>query len=125
MDVEDIKRDFSRVYFEDPLIATKFIFYAGDVRGGLGERKVFNSCMNWLVENKPEVALCILDFIPEYTRWDNLAKLVDSKNKMVSSESMRMIKNQIAADIVNMNEGKSISLCAKWLPSINASSVKK
>ena len=35
---EDIKADFTSVYFEDPLIATKFVFYVGDVRGGLGER---------------------------------------------------------------------------------------
>ena len=39
MTVEEIKNDFAKVFFENPLIATKFVFYVGDVRGGLGERK--------------------------------------------------------------------------------------
>ena len=45
LSVEEIKHDFAKVYFEDPMIATKFVFFVGDVRGGLGERKVFNSCI--------------------------------------------------------------------------------
>lgn len=119
-----IKDDFTKVYFEDPLIAVKFIFYVGDVRGGLGERKVFNACIEWLAENKPEIALAVLEFIPEYTRWDNLAKLASSKNRTVHNAVIHMITEQLAKDICAMADNKSISLCAKWLPSINASSVK-
>ena len=54
MNVEDIKNDFAKVFFEDPMIATKFVFFVGDVRGGLGERKVFRACIDWLADNKPE-----------------------------------------------------------------------
>ena len=32
---------FDESYKENPLLATKIVFYARDVRGGLGERKVF------------------------------------------------------------------------------------
>lgn len=120
MSVEDIKADFTSVYFEDPLIATKFVFYVGDVRGGLGERKVFNACIEWLADNKPEVALAIIKFIPEYTRWDNLIKLIYNTN--VNKEVLDIIKSQLRSDLINMKKNKSVSLCAKWMPSINASS---
>lgn len=124
MNVEDIKKDFTKVYFENPLIAVKFIFYVGDIRGGLGERKVFNSCIEWLVENKPEIALSIIEFIPEYTRWDNLAKLATITSGDLHAKVISIIRNQLVDDMWNMKEGKNISLCAKWLPSINASSYK-
>ena len=55
MDTENIKNDFAKVFFEDSLIATKFVFFVGDVRGGLGERKVFRACIEWLADNKPEI----------------------------------------------------------------------
>ena len=120
MSVEDIKANFTSVYFEDPLIATKFVFYVGDVRGGLGERKVFNACIEWLADNKPEVALAIIKFIPEYTRWDNLIKLIYNAN--VNKEVLNIIKSQLRSDLISMKKNKSVSLCAKWMPSINASS---
>ena len=120
MDVIAIQNDFAKVYYEDPLIATKFVFYVGDVRGGLGERKVFNACFGWLADNQPNVALAVLDLIPEYTRWDNLCKLVANKN--VREKAFEIIKAQLLSDAKNMNQHKSISLLAKWMPSINASS---
>lgn len=120
MNVVDIQDDFAKVYYEDPLIATKFVFYVGDVRGGLGERKVFNACFGWLANNQPNVALAVLDLVPEYTRWDNLCKLVANKN--VREKAFEIIKAQLLSDAKNMNQNKSISLLAKWMPSINASS---
>ena len=120
MSVGDIQHDFTKVFFEDPLVATKFVFYVGDVRGGLGERKVFNACIGWLADNKPGIALAVLKFVPEYTRWDNLIKLVANTN--VNKTVLDIIKSQLRSDIVNMKKHKSVSLCAKWMPSINASS---
>ena len=120
MEVREIRHDFTNVYFEDPMIAVKFIFYVGDVRGGLGERKVFRACFDWLCDNKPEVAKALLDQIPEYTRWDNLVRLVD--NYKFKEAVLDIIVAQLSEDIENMEAGKSISLLAKWLPSANASS---
>ena len=124
MSIEEIKKDFAKVYFEDPKLATKFIFYVGDARGGLGERRTFNACIDWLVENNAEVAAKVVKFIPEYTRWDNLVKLIKSKNKYISTIVTVAIGNQLIEDLDNMAAGKSVSLCAKWLPSINASSAE-
>ena len=122
MTEEEIKNDFTRVAFEDFRTAVKFIFYVGDVRGGLGERKVFRACFDWLVENKPEVACALLELIPEYTRWDNLSRLVACKNKKISNKSANIIAKQLVKDYKAMQLNHPISLCAKWMPSINASS---
>lgn len=120
MSVADIQSDFCKVFFEDPLIATKFIFYIGDIRGGLGERKVFRACIDWLANNRPEVAIAIMKYIPEYTRWDNLIRLIPNSN--VGKVALRIIKTQLRDDMIDMKRNNSVSLCAKWMPSINASS---
>ena len=120
MDTEDIKNDFAKVFFEDPLIATKFIFYVGDVRGGLGERKIFRACFEWLADNKPEVATAVIGLIPEYTRWDNLIKFVT--HKTIGDSVLDYICAQFNLDVIGMSNKQPISLLAKWMPSINASS---
>lgn len=120
MDEIQIAHDFARVYFENPKVAVKYLFYAGDVRGGLGERKIFRTCMKWLASEKPEVAKAVIELIPEYTRWDNLLILVDVDS--VKPLVLDIVLEQLAADIANMNRNKPISLLAKWMPSINASS---
>ena len=120
MSETEIKNDFAKVYFEDPLIATKFAFYIGDVRGGLGERKVFRACIDWLADNQPNIAVAILGAIPEYTRWDNLIRLINNRN--IGDIVLSAVCEQFNYDVINMMQGNPISLLGKWMPSINASS---
>ena len=42
-DDEEIIIRFVRAYTEDPDIAMRILFYARDVRGGLGERRIFRA----------------------------------------------------------------------------------
>ena len=120
MDEPEIMRAYSKVFFEDPQTAVKFAFYVGDVRGGLGERKIFRACMKWLATYKPNICKAVLRLIPVYTRWDNLVILVD--NISIRSMVIDIIKEQLREDCVNRKHGSGISLLAKWMPSINASS---
>lgn len=115
-----IANKFAQAFYEDKLTAIKYQFYLGDVRGGLGERRSFRACMKWLVEAHPNIAKEVLALIPEYTRWDNLILLVESKQ--VSADVIKIIKEQLAQDYVNMKDGKPISLLGKWMPSVNATS---
>jgi hypothetical protein len=40
---------FSKAYSEDPLVATKVLFWARDVRGGAGERQIFRDILNFVL----------------------------------------------------------------------------
>ena len=51
---EEIIARFVRAYTEDADMAMKLLFYARDIRGGLGERRVFRTVLNWLAKNEPD-----------------------------------------------------------------------
>jgi hypothetical protein len=114
-----IQNEFEKAWLEMPEYALKYLFYAGDIREGMGERKVFKTCLKHLANNYPEKIKNIIDLIPEYTRWDYVLTLLFTPYK---DQVVNMIRDQINEDYRRMEENKPISLCAKWLPSINATS---
>ena len=69
---EDCILLFKKAYEQDPILALRCLFYIRDVRGGLGERRFFRVCYNWLAKNDKETAFRNLDLIPTYGRWDDL-----------------------------------------------------
>lgn len=121
---EAIQNDFTQLYFSDKELALKFLFYIGDVREGLGERRLFRICFNTLCALDEDEAIRVLNFIPEYNRWDSLVMLVDSGNPKVANVVVDIVSNQLAHDIMACNSNKPISLLAKWMPSINTSSAQ-
>lgn len=116
---KEIADTFVKAYYEDPKLAMRWLFYAGDVRGGLGERRLFRTIMLYLAQSHTETAKVLLPLIPEYSRWDIVVALLESP---LADEAVEMIRRQLEEDGVNREKGLSISLCAKWLPSENASS---
>ena len=113
-ETEEIQKRFSRAFYEDKNLALKIAFYARDVRGGLGERKIFRVILEWLAENSPSSVIKNINFIPEFGRFDDLLALL----KTPCEENISIfIKSQLEKDIKN----EKPSLLAKWLPSINAS----
>lgn len=117
----EISLRFAKAYYENKLLAVKWLFFASDVRGGMGERRLFRICIKWLAEENPILTLRLILLIPEYSRWDNILVLLDTS---LRDEIIEIIRAQLAFDIKNMKENKPVSLIAKWLPSINASSPK-
>ncbi len=114
-----IEKRFAKAFFANKLLAIKWLFYAGDVRGGMGERRLFRICLNYLANTEPKLCERLLPLVAEYTRWDNLLPLLKTSLK----ESVcALFKEQLKADILAMEKGKTVSLLAKWLPSINATS---
>lgn len=116
---QEVQDKFTDAFYEDRLLAIKWLFYAGDVRGGLGERRLFRIGIQYLAENHPELAKAVLEFIPFYSRWDNLFGLLDTS---LCEDVIQIIKRQLEEDQQNLSRQASISLLAKWLPSANASS---
>ena len=61
----EIEQKFAAAFREDKLLATKMLFYSGDIRqGGLGERRTFRICLRWLAENYPEIVNKNIELIP-------------------------------------------------------------
>lgn len=118
-DQDRIIRSFMKAYIENPDRAMKILFFARDIRGGLGERKIFRICINWLATNYPESVVKNIEYISEYGRFDDLLSLLDTSCEIVV---IRLIAKQLTKDILAMKAGeRNISLLAKWLPSINTS----
>ena len=122
MDTAEFFKWFARAYNEDPMLAIKEAFYAGDIRLGMGERLTFRRCMQYICTWHPEIAKAIIPLVPEYNRWDSVLTFYCVEK--TRSAAVELIKNQLKEDVENANNGRPISLCAKWLPSVNASSFK-
>ena len=116
---KEIVDQFIKAYYEDPKLAIRWLFFAGDVRQGLGERRLFKIILMELSQSRPALMKALMPLIPEYSRWDILVALIDTP---LVEEAAELIKKQLQEDSTNMEKGTSISLCAKWLPSENASS---
>ena len=116
----EIISDFEKAYEADPVNAVLWAFYARDVRGGLGERRLFRILLRWLCANHENRARQVLNQVAEYGRWDDL--IYATKGTPVWRDTVEIIKAQLVADYGAMGAGKPISLLGKWLPSERASS---
>ena len=120
-DDSEITKRFVRAYAENPNLAMKLLFFARDVRGGLGERKVFRVCLKWLAQNAAASVKKNISYIAEYGRWDDLLSLMGTP---CEKDALLLIQKQLEADLNAMDMGDDVSLLAKWLPSVNASNAQ-
>lgn len=117
----DVLKLFSRAFAEDMLLATKMAFYARDVRnGGLGERDVPKTIWKFLAVNYPHIMKKNLQYVPFFGRWDDMYFFVGTS---IEDDMWEIVKAQFKKDIEDMLNNKPISIMAKWLKSINTSSV--
>nr|MCR4991380.1 DUF2828 family protein [Lachnospiraceae bacterium] len=68
---EDIIGRFIKAYAENSDIATKILFYARDIRGGLGERRAFKTILGYLAQNEQETVRKNIENVAEYGRYDD------------------------------------------------------
>lgn len=118
---DEIAVRFIRAYSENADLAMKILFFARDIRGGLGERRVFRTILKWLGNFQQASAKKNIKYIAEFGRYDDVLSLIGTASE---TEALLFVENQLKLDIDNMKKGKNVSLLAKWLPSINASSSK-
>ena len=116
-DNEIISR-FIKAYTEDRNMAMKILFFARDIRGGLGERRVFRSILKWLSVHEEDSLRKNIMHVPEYGRFDDLLSLIDGP---CEKDMLSFIKEQLDKDLAALKIGESVSLLAKWLPSVNTS----
>ncbi len=118
---ERITRLFAEAWKADPLFATKIVFYARDVRGGLGERQTFRTILQYMAAYHPEALRPNLDLVGVYGRYDDLYCLVGTP---LEDEMWAAMKKQFEEDRQNLREGRALSLLAKWIKTADASSEK-
>ena len=114
-----VYRLFEDAYREDPLTATKIMFYARDIRGGLGERKTFRYLLHYNATVHPECIEPNIPLIGFYGRFDDLYSLIGTK---LEDKMWAYMKSMILTDLELMESGLSCSLLAKWIKTPDASS---
>lgn len=118
---DEIIKSFMRAYFEDKLRAVKWLFFSRDTRSGMEERRFFRIIIKHLAKEIPVAIKKIVPLIPRYGRWDDMWNLLTTSLK---NDVVIHIANTLSDDLENMEKGKPVSLLAKWLPSLNASSME-
>lgn len=115
----EIANRFIRAFYEDRVLAMKWLFFLRDARGGLGERRSFRIILRYLAVSMPEMINNLVDLMAEYGRFDDVLCLLDTP---VEEKVLAVLKAQLETDLENMEQSRGISLCAKWMPSGNTSS---
>ena len=118
---DEIRAMFREAYAYDSTLALKMVFYAGDIREGLGERRIFNILINELAKIDPETMNQNIKYIGEFNRFDALYSLIGTD----SEDAMWLyMKEQFDRDRIAWRTSQPCSLLAKWLKSVNASSAE-
>ena len=125
-------------------------FNTRDCRGGKGEKELGRKSLQWLMINYPNKFIKIIQFIPEYGRWDDLLHFFpgvlnlenfdllranysspDLKEdtiktaKLTQTLIVKVFVSRINLDLDNMIKGNIVSLAAKWAPTENDSLDRK
>ena len=119
----DILVKFSEAFNYDRTLATKMFFYAGNIRGGLGERRTFRIILKYLANTYPSIVRDNIALIPHFNRWDSIFTLVGTA---CENDMWQVITEQLMSDMAGVkrsntsNKPVGISLLAKWMPTETA-----
>ena len=114
---------FDAAYAEDPKYAVLWLFYASDIREGLGERRLFRILFKHLCKLDLQYVDWLIPLVPIYSRWDNLWCLMDNDvPEPIHREVVDIVTQQLTRDMIRMQKHEIVSLLAKWMPSNNTSS---
>ena len=69
---EDIILLISKAFATNPNLALRTIFWSGDIRKGLGERRFFKVALKYLYDNYPKTFKKNFKHVPFFNRWDSL-----------------------------------------------------
>lgn len=96
--------------------AVVLAFQTRDIRGGKGEKALFNNMWQCIYEKHPELAEALVPLIPEYGSWNDV---VHFAAKTPSEPFLDLLVKQILADeaafAANV-EAPKLSLVSKWAP---------
>ena len=116
-----IEEKFESAYREDKLNFVKTLFYARDIREGLGERTIPRMGLKWLATVDSNVMRKNLHLIAEFGRYDDYFVLIDTP---VEKDMWDYLYEVFSNDLENMKNNMPVSLLGKWLKSTDTSSVE-
>jgi len=102
---------------EDKLDTLKIIFNGRDSRGGKGDRESFLQAQEYLRQNYTDLWYKNVHLFPEYGRYSDWYEKFNNYTEEEKKYITELTVKQLKEDYQNMNECKSISLLAKWIPS--------
>lgn len=92
----EIINKFMDAYWENPIVAIKWLFYNRDIRQGLGERRTFRIILKHLANEQSKMIEKLIPLVSEYGRWDDLYCLVDTP---LEDSMFAFMKEQFYKDI--------------------------
>ena len=97
----EIINKFMDAYYENKIYAMRWLFWVRDIRGdGMGERRLFRVVMTHFAKEFPDIAKAVMDYIPEYGRWDDLWCLMGTQ---LEDDVINIVKTQLTEDIRVIN----------------------
>jgi hypothetical protein len=114
-DENKILEDWIEAWNENKELAIKWLFFARDIRGGMGEKRLFQVIFKYMLTSHADEIKHLIPYIAEYGSFKDYRFI----NLPLA---MNFIKDVLNEDLKNMNAGCPISLLGKWLPRINTSS---
>lgn len=120
---KQITDDFRKAYAENPMLALRWLFWVGDIRGGSGERRLFRVILADLAKNgQDKIVKALIPLLGEYRRYDDIYTLANIP--CMKKSVVEFIRTQWEKDCQGYLANKPISLMAKWCASENASSTE-
>jgi hypothetical protein len=110
---------FKYAYNENVLLTLKTMFYFRDIRGGQGQRKAFRDQLVLIEYVNPGILRRNLGNVVEFGRWDDLFVLLDTT---LRDDVINFVEAQLMQDLQDFDNGRPISILAKWMKSENTSS---
>lgn len=102
----DKTRLISAALLEDPLLATKVVFYLRDCRQGQGNKDILHAFISILAVRPTHASAQILKLIPQIGYWKDLIKIAFYQPQLY----------KIIIDLFVESLKASDNLCAKWTP---------
>jgi hypothetical protein len=126
LDIETNYDYLEKCWDKDPKKTVAIIFNGRDRDKGKKEKRVSNDAMIWLRKNKFNTyASNISKYVEKYGCWKDLNYIsYKLKNKDQYFE-LKLFADKLMEDKINMENNKSVSLCAKWASSENDKYDKK
>ena len=122
---EYIWEEFCEAFADDPTLSIAWLFFARDVRGGMGERRLFRIIFSNLCSEWSSLATALIPYVEKYGRFDDVISLLDGDKigKTAKKAVLEYLSSKLMEDVANLPKKHApVSLLAKWMPSENASS---